>query len=331
MQYAPPLAMLINPTYFRPNPQAAQDNSFIVQQGDPDALAAQAAQEHHALCDALDKQRVRTAVLSGTDGSLPSELFLNNWFSTHDDAQGKKIAIIYPMRWENRRNERRPDIIAALKRHYDEVLDLSAHEAEGKYLEATGSLIFDKKLRRVYAARSQRTDEALVKIVADKLGYEPVLFDTMGLGDKPIYHTNVMMYLGTDVAVVCLDAIAPEQREAVAKKMGEGREVIALTQGQVNEFAGNGFELANAQGQPVLAMSDRAYQSLTQDQLATLEKHYGDRIVHPPFAAIEQGGGSVRCTLAALHTDNPSALLRSIAQECGVSEAPDVFYKSGGR
>jgi hypothetical protein len=324
MPHAPPLVMLISPSHFGPNAETAADNSFVVGGGDPDVLAAQAKREHLALQEALASQRVKTIVLPGTDGGLADELFLNNWFSTHDDAQGAKLAILYPLRWESRRKERRPDIIAALRQHYGDVLDLSAYETKGKYLEATGSLVFDGKLRRVYAARSQRTHEELVRLVADRLGYEPVIFDTMGLGGKPIYHTNVMMYLGTQVAAVCLDAIAPQQRETVARKIAEGREVITLTSVQVNEFAGNGFELINADGQTVLAMSDRAYNSLTKDQLALLKKHYGGRIVHPSFAAIEQGGGSVRCVLAALHTANPAGLLAAVAEECRNGETASL-------
>lgn len=318
MPHAPPLIMLITPSRFWPNAQTAADNLYVVQQGS-EALAAQAQREHRALREALAGQGVRSIELPGMDVDAPDEVFLNNWFSTHD-TRGKKVAIIYPLRWESRRRERRPDIIAALRRHYGEVLDLSPYEAEGKYLEATGSLVFDNKLRRLYAARSPRTDEELAKLVAQRLGYEPVIFDTIGLGAKPIYHTNVMMYLGTDVAVVCLDAVLPQQREVVAKKISQGREVVALSEAQVNDFAGNGFEMLGAQGQTVLAMSERAYDSLTRDQLAILHKHYGERIVHPAFAAIEQGGGSVRCALAGLHTDNPAALMSAIAQECGLSE-----------
>ena len=317
MPHAPSLVMLIRPTHFLPNVQTAADNLYVVQHGDPEKLAVQAKREHQALQDALTGQGVKTIVLAGTDASLPDELFLNNWFSTHDDGRGGSLAIIYPLRWESRRKERRADVIAALRRHYDEVLDLSPYEVQDKYLEATGSLVFDGKLKRVYAACSPRTHEELVRLVADRLGYEPVIFDTTGLGGKPIYHTNVMMYLGTDVAVVCLDVIAAGQRDAVAMKIREGREVVTLTEAQVNEFAGNGFELMNSKGEPVLATSDRAYKSLAKDQLAILEKHYGERILHPSFAALEQGGGSVRCTLAALHTGDPTGLLRAVAEECG--------------
>lgn len=313
--HAPSLVMLMSPSNFRPNLQTAADNAYVVPEGDAGGLAAQAGREHQALVDALKAHGVQTVVLPGTNRELPDELFLNNWFSTHDDARGGSLAIIYPLRWETRRKERRVDVLAVLKQHYDDVLDLSPYEAEGKYLEATGSLVFDRKLRRVYAARSQRTNEELVRLVADRLGYELIIFDTIGLGAKPIYHTNVMMYLGGDIAVVCLDVIARSQRETVAGKLAEGRELLVLTEAQVNAFAGNGFELANSRGETVLAMSDRAYRSLTKAQLAILKKHYGDRIAHPPFAAIEQGGGSVRCTLAAFHTNDPAKLMRAIAQK----------------
>lgn len=314
MPHAPPLVMLISPANFRPNAETAADNSFVVGGGDPEAIAAQAKREHRALADALAAEGVETIVLQGQNAG-PDELFPNNWFSTHDDARGRSLAIIYPLRWESRRKEKRPDIIAALRRHYDEVLDLSPYEKDGKYLEATGSLVFDRTLRRIYAARSQRTHEDLVRLVADRLGYDRVLFDTIGLGGKPIYHTNVMMYLGTSVAVVCLDVIISDQRNAVARKIAEGREVVTLIEKQVNEFTGNGFELLNAKGETVLAMSDRAFKSLTKEQLAVLTKHYGNRIVHPEFGTIEQGGGSVRCALAALHTANPVALLQALSQE----------------
>ncbi len=314
MPHVPSLVMLISPANFRANAETAADNSFVVGGGDAETLAAQAKHEHRALVEALAGQSVKTIVLPGCDAS-PDELFLNNWFSTHDDAHGRSMAIIYPLRWESRRKERRADVIAALRRHYNDVLDLSPNEAEGKYLEATGSLVFDDKLRRIYAARSQRTDAELVRLVADKLGYEPIVFDTIGLGGKPIYHTNVMMYLGEIFAVACLSVIAKSNREQVAQKLAEGREVIELNEAQVNEFAGNGFEMRNAYGEPVLAMSERAYKSLTKDQIVRLARYYGNRIVHVDFAAIEQGGGSVRCALAALRTTEPAALQHALSQE----------------
>jgi hypothetical protein len=313
--HAPSLVMLISPSNFRPNVQTAADNAYVVQGGNTDKLAAQAKREHQSLVDALVAHGVETIVLPGINPDLPDELFLNNWFSTHDDARGRSLAIVYPLRWETRRKERRADVIAALKQHYDEVLDLSPYETQGKYLEATGSLVFDRKLRRVYAARSARTNEELARLVAGRLGYELIIFDTLGLGGRPIYHTNVMMYVGADIAVACLDVIAKPQRDVVAGKLAEKRELLVLTEAQVNEFAGNGFELANSRGEAVLAMSDRAHRSLTKDQLAILKKHYGNRIVHPSFAAIEQGGGSVRCTLAALHTNDPATLVLAIAQK----------------
>jgi len=317
MVHAPPLVMLISPSRFRPNLQTAADNAYVVVDSEDD-VAAEAQREHRALCDALAGRGIKTVVLEGRDPDLPDELFLNNWFSTHDDARGRSLAIIYPLRWETRRKERRADVLAALNQHYDEVLDLSPYEAQGKYLEATGSLVFDRKLKRIYAARSQRTSEELVRLAAGRLGYDTIVFDTIGPSGKPIYHTNVMMYLGERVAVACVDVITKGQREAIARKLAEDRELIRLTETQVNEFAGNGFELSNAKGELVLAMSDRAHRSLTRDQLARLEKHYGHRIVHPDFSAVEQGGGSVRCALAALYTNNPSALLRAVSEHCGL-------------
>lgn len=310
--HAPSLVMLISPSNFRPNMQTAADNAYVVQDGG-DGLAAQAKLEHQALADALVKHGVQTVVLAGSNPDCPDELFLNNWFSTHVDARGHSLAIIYPLRWETRRKERRADVIAVLKQHYDEVLDLSHREAEEKYLEATGSLVFDDRLKRIYAARSQRTNEDLVRFVADRLGYEAIVFDTVGLGGKPIYHTNVLMYLGEIHAGACLSVIAKSDREGVARNLAEGRELIELSKAQGNEFAGNGFEMRNTYGEPVLAMSERAYKSLTKDQLVRLARYYGNRIVRPDFAAIEQGGGSVRCTLAALHTKNPAALAQALS------------------
>ncbi|MGQ0741432.1 MAG: arginine deiminase-related protein [Alphaproteobacteria bacterium] len=312
MAHAPSLVMLIAPENFRPNPETAADNAFVVQGGDADALAHAAQAQHRALCEGLAGAGVRTIVLPGTRAALPDEVFLNNWFSTHEDADGRGRAVIYPLRWPSRRKERRPEIIAALRRHYRELLDLSPFESKEKFLESTGSLVFDGRLARVYAARSPRTDEELVRFVAYRLGYEPVVFDTMGLGGRPLYHTNVMMFLGTGVAVACLDVVPPVQRRALEAYLCEGRELVTLAEAQVNEFAGNGFEMTDAKGEPVLTISDRAYKSLAGEQLATLHKYYGDRIVHPLFDAIEQGGGSVRCTLAALHTSRPDDLVRAL-------------------
>lgn len=231
----------------------------------------------------------------------PDAIFPNNWVSFHADGR----VLLYPMQAPNRRSERRLDIIDALRKdhgfHITEVLDLSAHENAGHYLEGTGSMVLDRANRIAYACLSSRTQLDPLGDFAQRMDYDIVAFDASDREGMPIYHTNVLMNIGEAVAVICDAAIAGNQREAVLSRLREsGHDIVSLNFDQLHAFAGNMLELKNKAGERVLAMSSQAWQSLNESQQALLEKNA--IIAHSPIDNIEAAaGGSVRCMLAEIH------------------------------
>jgi len=296
--------LMIRPVRFESNPQTAASNSF---QSRPDASAdaqqAAALEEFDALADTLRAHGVHVIVFDDrAEPHTPDALFPNNWVSFHADGR----VVLYPMEAENRRLERRPDIIDALVEQHGflvtEIVDLSAHERAGHYLEGTGSLVLDRVNHVAYACRSSRTHLDPLGDFAQRMSYEVVSFDAVDRQDVPIYHTNVMMNVGEQLAVVCMDSIAREdQREAVLQRLRDsGRQVMSLDYDQLEAFAGNMLELRNRQGERLIAMSQQAFDSLRPAQVTVLRANGG--IVTAPIGAIETcGGGSVRCMLAEVH------------------------------
>jgi len=214
--------------------------------------------------------------------------------------------VLYPMEAPNRRTERRADIIDRLSTEYGfqvrEVLDLSAHEDDGQYLEGTGSLVLDRVNRIAYACLSSRTHLDALGDFAQRMNYKVVAFEAVDRDGAPIYHTNVLMNVGETLAVICDEAIPrQEQREAVEKSLKEtGHEVVSLSFGQMESFAGNMLELQSASGEKIIAMSEQARRSLSRSQLSTIEANA--KIVSAPIDQIESSaGGSVRCMLAEVH------------------------------
>jgi len=210
------------------------------------------------------------------------------------------------MEAENRRTERRPDIVDYLDKHtrrqVTEVVDLSAHEEAGHFLEGTGSMVLDRANRVAYACISSRTHLDPLGEFAQRMGYDVVAFNAVDSGGVPIYHTNVLMSVGEQLAVICAEAIPrDDQRNAVLARLREtGHDILELTYAQVDAFAGNMLELRNNNGERVLAMSQQAYDSLNEEQRATLAAN--GRIVRAPVDNIESSaGGSVRCMLAEVH------------------------------
>ncbi len=297
------MVLMIRPVRFESNPQTAESNRF---QEDPDATPgeqqAAAICEFDGLVDALRDAGVQVIVVDDTPTPhTPDSIFPNNWITTHADGR----VVLYPMEAENRRDERRSDVIDRLHDagyQVNEIVDLSAHEDAGRFLEGTGSMVLDRSNRIAYACVSSRTHIDALGDFAQRMDYEIVSFDAVDSDGVPIYHTNVMMSLGEEFAVICADAIPrDEQREAVLRRLREtGHDIVSLSYDQLHAFAGNLLELANADGQHVIAMSEQALRSLDDDQVARL-RGYG-RLVSAPIDSIEQSaGGSVRCMLAEVH------------------------------
>jgi hypothetical protein len=225
-------------------------------------------------------------------------VFPNNWFSTH---HGGRIAI-YPMFAPNRRRERRADVIELLKSTYrvQEVIDYSGLEYDNLFLEGTGAMVLDHLERVAYVANSFRADPVILERFCTAFGYEPMAFPTAGPDGRPIYHTNVLMGIASEYALVCLAAISDERRrDEVARRLADsGRTVLDLTFGQVADFAGNTIELTGSTGR-LLALSQRAAAALTDEQRSVIEQ--SATLLPLTVPTIEYAGGSVRCMIAGVH------------------------------
>lgn len=294
--------LLIQPHGFRFNPETVESNVFQ-RPASPEEerrLGELAVEQHASLRDLLVANGV-TVTLTRSLESTPDGPFCNNWFSTHSDGTGESTLVLYPMLAPNRRPERRGDLIELLRPAYPRLIDLSAREEQGRFLESTGSLVLDHRARVAYAALSPRTDRALAEEWARETGYRLVVFTAADADDTPYYHTNVLMFIGHGVAGIGLEAIPSEaERRAVEARLREdGNEVLALTRKQVAEYCGNCLGLRSSAGAPLFVMSTRAYRAFTPDQLAVLERH--GRILHTDLSAFEQlGGGSARCLIGEL-------------------------------
>jgi hypothetical protein len=297
--------LLVRPVAFHGNPETADSNAFQCPPGvaDPAAEQAAAALEFEGLVARLQEAGVETVVADDTARpATPDSIFPNNWVSFHADG----TAVLYPMMAESRRGERRPDLLELLSRahgfHVARVIDLSRHERDGRFLEGTGSMVLDRVQRVAYACLSPRTDLEVFAEAAQLLDYEPIAFAAADEQGVPVYHTNVLMSIGSDFAVLCEEAIGDAgQRAAVRRRLeGTGHEIITISRPQLASFAGNVLELAGAGGERLLALSTRALGALEDGQRAALEARC--RLVAAPVAAIERGGGgSVRCMLAEIH------------------------------
>jgi hypothetical protein len=296
--------MMIRPVSFESNPLTAESNRF---QSRPTVSSEQqqaaALREFDDLAGMLRAAGIEVLVVDDTPTPhTPDSIFPNNWISTHADGR----VVLFPMEAENRRTERRTDIIEALDEKLgllvSEVVDLTPHEAAGHYLEGTGSLVLDRVNRVAYACLSSRTHLDVLGDFAQRMDYDVVAFDAVDSDGVPIYHTNVLMNIGEELAVICDAAIArPEQRAAVlARLQDSGHDILQLTYDQLHAFAGNMLELRSSNGERIVAMSQQAYDSLDDEQRATLSAQA--TIISAPIGMIEScAGGSVRCMLAEIH------------------------------
>lgn len=293
---APSAVVMIRPHHFRSNPETQGDNAF--QTPDQGEVAPRARMEFDHVVDSLRAAGVSVHDFDDTGTDTPDSVFPNNWFSTH---AGGHIAV-YPMYAANRRRERRWDVIDSLKANYrvQDVIDYSGLEHDGLALEGTGAMVLDHIARVAYVAKSHRADPVILERFCTHFNFEPIAFDAADAQGRPVYHTNVLMAIGTHMALVGLEMITdPARRAMVADRLAEtGRDVIALTPHQIGAFAGNAIELCGRDG-TLLALSARALDALTPEQITRIEAHA--RLLPLSIPTLETAGGSVRCMIAGLH------------------------------
>ena len=307
--------LMIRPVRFSYNSQTAVNNAFQ-ESGIPEELSQrQALKEFDAYVEMLRNEGIEVMVVEDTaTPHTPDSIFPNNWLSLHSAeelAEGaSRVAVLYPMFAENRRAERRQDIIEALTGAVAPscasaaLLDLTYYEKRNLFLEGTGSLILDRNEHLAYACQSPRTCEEVLEEWSSKMGYDYFLFHAEDMNGNPIYHTNVMMSVGEQLAVVCLDAITDiEERMSLIELLEESdKEIVEISLEQMNEFAGNMLQLHTVKEgelKYIMVMSARAKDSLDQDQIEAIEKYC--KIVAPDLEFIERnGGGSARCMLAEI-------------------------------
>jgi hypothetical protein len=289
---------LVEPAAFGFNAETAVTNQFQ-QNADLPAAAATARAEFAALAANLRAANIALCIAADTPLPVkPDAIFPNNWVSFHEDG----AVVLYPMHSATRRAECREAVIDCVKQQLGFIesrrIDLRAEEKQGRFLEGTGSLVLDRQARIAYACRSPRTDEMLVREWARMMGYEPVLFDAATRDGTQVYHTNVLLWVGANIAGLGVEWVAPAQRDALLERLrASGKTVLPLADAQLHAFAGNMLEVA-AGGQRHLLMSASAAASLHTDQLALL-RDAGCLPLVSAVPTIERlGGGSVRCMLA---------------------------------
>ncbi|RMA74820.1 citrulline utilization hydrolase CtlX [Flavobacterium weaverense] len=298
--------LMIRPVAFRMNEQTAVNNYYqkVLDGLLPATVNAKAQQEFDTFVEKLRAVGVDVTVVDDTlDPDTPDSIFPNNWISFHQNGD----VALYPMFAENRRNERREEILDLLEEkgfEINNIVDYTSAEEDGFFLEGTGSLLLDRANSKAYCALSPRADEELFIEFCEDFDYAPVIFEafqTVGSERKLIYHTNVMMCLGETFAVICSDCIDDKkERKMVLDNLKENnKEVITISEDQVNNFVGNMLEVRGADDKRYLIMSAAAHQSLTAEQIEKLEKHA--EILSSSLDTIEAcGGGSARCMMAEI-------------------------------
>ena len=294
---------MIRPVHFRMNEQTAVNNYF---QEDLDLrnseINRRAQEEFDAFTALLRAEGVQVIVVEDRpETDTPDSVFPNNWISFHQDGS----LVVYPMYAENRRKERRDDLLDILESEGFEirqVIDYTSAEEDDVFLEATGSIVMDRVHQKAYCALSDRADEGLFIEFCEDFDVAPIIFTAYQSVDgkrMPIYHTNVMMCLAETQAVICLDSIddKKERKMVVDHLRDSGKEIIEITEAQMHAFAGNMLQVLGRDGERLMVMSQSAHNALNRDQVAAIEKT--SRIVSSPLDTIETcGGGSARCMMA---------------------------------
>ena len=296
--------LMIRPVNFSANVQTMESNAFQKPGLESKAeINRMALEEFDDLVTLLRNAGVSVIVTDDTiEPATPDSIFPNNWVSFHDNG----TIVLYPMQAENRRLERRLDVLETVARHLGTLsknyLDLTQYELTGAYLEGTGSMVLDRDLKIAYACISPRTNETVLEKFCSSLGYTAVTFHATGTDKKAIYHTNVMMCVGSRFILICLDSIdnQGERTNVINSIKKSGKVLLTITLDQMNHFAGNMLELKNKSNEAVLVMSDSAFNAI-----AALHDELGKycKIIHTPLDIIENnGGGSARCMIAEIHS-----------------------------
>lgn len=293
--------LMIEPIAFGYNAETAENNYFQIEQAGAD-IQSKALAEFKIFVEKLKSKGINVITVKDTiDPHTPDSIFPNNWVSFHKDGK----VVLYPMFASNRRVERREDIIETIKNQGFEVVEIddwSLPEIQGHFLEGTGSMIFDHDNKIAYGSVSLRLDENLFREFCSKYGFTPVVFhsfQTVGEERLPIYHTNVMMCVADKFVVICLDCIDNElERSKVTETIkNSGKEIIEISEEQMQQFAGNMLQVQNKDSEKFLVMSQTAYQSLNAEQISNIEKYC--EVIYSDLNTIEvNGGGSARCMLA---------------------------------
>ncbi|BAU54727.1 citrulline utilization hydrolase CtlX [Mucilaginibacter gotjawali] len=293
--------LMIRPVNFGFNEETAGSNAFQKRNTDKNSANEQAQWEFDGMVNILRENGVDVTVVDDTpDPYTPDSIFPNNWISFHHDGD----IFLYPMQAENRRLERREDIIAQLEDVFEvkHITDLSGFEQESKFLEGTGSMVLDRVSKIAYACISPRTDREVLALFCEQAGYKEVSFHAYDEYHMAIYHTNVLMCIGSGFAVICLDSITDsDEKNAVTSILKlTHKEIISISFEQMNQFAGNMLEVKNKDGETLIVMSQNAFNALDDEQKGALEK-YG-KLVYADINTIEtNGGGSARCMMAEVH------------------------------
>lgn len=291
--------MMVRPSDFSFNRQAAETNAFMEDIETSKNPQKNALQNFDSFVDLLRDNDIEVHVFEDTpEPFTPDSIFPNNWVSFHEDG----TVCLYPMEVENRRLERRPEIIHQISQNFNisQILDLSPLEKGGCFLEGTGSLVLDRIHKKAYACLSARTHEQGLE-EWNKLfpEYEVISFEAVDRNGLPIYHTNVLMSVGERHVVICADSLKETKTLFKSFKQTQ-KEVITISYDQMESFAGNMLQLENMEGEKLNVMSSKALNSLNEDQKMRLTKH--GKIVHAELGLIETlGGGSARCMMAEIH------------------------------
>ena len=292
--------LMVRPANFGYNPETAANNAFQVndEQLDIAARKVKAIEEFEVFVAKLRAAGINVITIPDTETPLKTDaVFPNNWISFHEGG----LIVTYPMFSPNRRLERRQDIIDQLSEHfaYQNHVRLERWEEEAYFLESTGSLILDRVHKIAYACLSERTHPNLLEEYCQFMDFQKVAFKSVDKTGMPIYHTNVMMAIGTSFVVICMDSIAEvKDREVLTQLFKQTqKEIIPITFDQLYAFAGNMLQVKNEKGDTFLVMSSQAYHSLTDTQIRQIEAH--TQILHSDLSTIETyGGGSARCMIA---------------------------------
>ena len=295
--------IMIRPKHFNYNVETADNNFFQKKINSVSSIdiKRKSVSEFNRLVNSLKRKKITVEVFEDNEDIITTDsVFPNNWFSLHKNGN----FYLYPMFSKNRRKERRKDIIQNIKGTYNvkQIIDLSHYEKENKFLEGTGSMVLDRENKICYASTSERTNSEILNIFCKHSGYEPVTFkgyQKVNNSFEEIYHTNVIMSIGINYVIICLQCInsKKERKFIIDKITSTGKTIIEISEYQLNNFAGNMLQVENENGKKFLIMSKKAYESLEDDQIKLIESY--NEIIYSDLSIIETlGGGSARCMIA---------------------------------